>query len=77
MPFSISFRAFFFFTNTVLIRNTDFSVYFSSIQGRTFLPLYLTDFIQIKCKEDAKMSFLIGAIGNIGSDLILEIIRRR
>ena len=51
-----------------LVRNTDFSVYFSSIQDRTFLnisPLYLTDFIQIKCKEDAKMSSLNGAIGNI------------
>ena len=27
-------------------------------------------------KEDAKMSSLIGVIGNIGSDLILEIIQR-
>ena len=60
-----------------LVRNTDFSVYFSSIQGRTFLNIsHPTDFIQIKCKEDAKISSLFGAIGNIGSDLILEIIRR-
>ena len=62
-----------------LVRNTDCCVYFPSIHGMTFLnilPLYLTDFIQIKCKEDAKMSSIIGAIGNIGSDLILEMIRR-
>ena len=31
------------------------------------------DFIEIKCKEDTKLSSSIGVIDNIGSDLILEI----